>query len=158
MGVIYGTSSLLDDTRNQLVTELTNLQTAMTGNTVPAIAAIYSQHNEVIKLFNAVSVDLDTYQATPSGLDDGIITRYIMIFSIRVHTDYQGGVTDSVQSTQLIDSIKGWLSTHKVFDATTNYRIDTTDVGANLEFFEESFTVGSEMQITITRTESHVQV
>ena len=159
MGVIYGISTFLDDTRDQLVSDLNALLALMaTDGTDPTISAVYSQHNEVMITLNAVSVDLEQYNAVPMGLDDGTITDYTMIWSVRVHTAYQGGVVDGQKVTRLMDSIKGYLSTNKNFDITKNYRIDTINVGVNLESFNESFTVGGEMLVTITRRESHIQV
>jgi len=158
MADVYGDSSFLDDTRDQLETDLNALLALMaTASTDPLIAVVYNQHNVIVRSLNAVSVDLESYTAIPSGLDDGIITRYAMIWSIRIHTDYQGGITDSQKAIRLMDSIKGYLSTNKNFDITKNWRIDTINVGSNLEQFDESFTVGSEMLVTITFTDSHVQ-
>jgi len=158
MADVYGDSTFLDDTRDQLETDLNALLALMaTAETNPLFGVVYNQHNVIVQSFNAVSIDLVSYTAEPMGLDDGIITDYTMIWSIRVHTDYQGGITDSQKVVRLMDSIKGYLSTNKNFDITKNWRIDTTGVGSNFETFDESFTLGGEILVTITRREAHTQ-
>ena len=157
MGTVYGSSSVLDTTRDYLNTQCTNLMVAMSGSTTPNFSAVYNKHNTVIKAFNAITIDLENYEAIPSGLDDGVITSYQTVWSLRIHTDFIGGVTDGQKATRLMDSVKNYLSARKVIEQSTSHRIDTVNGGNNNEEFAQSYTFGNEMFVTVTKIESHTQ-
>lgn len=155
-GSVYGTD-IFDATRVKIKALLNDLTTSMSGSTAPHFEEVIPQHNAVITDLNAVSVDLDSYNNMPSGLDEGVRTRYNMSWSIRIHTAYMGGVVDSLTNTRLMDSVNSYLNTHKELDADSNWDIDIVNGGSNRTEFIESFTTGSELIVEITKTICHTQ-
>lgn len=154
------TISTLDDTRDHLVTILNNFSGSASSPDI-AYNQVYSQHNTVISNFNAVSIDLREYDSTPSGLDEGVVTFYESVWTIRVHTDYIGGRIDSVETLRLMEDISHYLQGRKfqLGGSQTFYHIEKVLASSPvLRQFNESYTVGGEIQLLLKNIKSHTQV
>jgi len=155
-GSVYGDDTL-GSTKEYLTDLLTDLMTAMSGSTDPHFEAVVPQHNAVIPNLNAVSVDLDPYESEPSGLDTGVMTKYRLVYSVRIHTNYIGGTIDALTNIRLMDSVKTYLNTHKDLDVDSNCYIDFVRGGSDRVEFIESYTSGGELYVEILKTVCHIQ-
>ncbi len=123
------------------------MQTA--GTYTPEINYVYRKHDEVM-LMNAVSVDLVGVESEPISTGAVIGITYKPQYSIRIHTDYIGGVVDGHTISRLLNSVVNKLDTN--ISLSDDYKIDDVSGIVSDQRFEESYTVGGQVLVTVQIT------
>jgi|CXWL01.1.fsa_nt_gi 3-phenylpropionate/cinnamic acid dioxygenase small subunit len=145
--------------RDLLVARLDELETDMAGYE-PAIDNVYDRHNVANLRLNAVTVGL----AAPNGsvaaysrpLTQGTM-GWTLVYSIRVHTAYSGGIKDDQKSARLLNSIVNKLLAKRSLSLTDRYVITEVNDIKNAVEFEESASIGGEVMVTIDHFTTYTQ-
>jgi hypothetical protein len=166
---IYGDNTILDDIRAELYAQMNGLKTAMAAIS-PRPLSVYNSHEQITMTLPAITVGVNDISPVPQTLGrqagSGALFNYTYRVGcqIRVHTDYQGGAINEIESSRLINSIINWLSCHDSLNinSTPGGAIEgllyfTLDTANTRKEFEESLTVGGELNMTIILNLDHVQ-
>ncbi|UCE65931.1 MAG: hypothetical protein JSU85_13920 [Candidatus Zixiibacteriota bacterium] len=169
MATVYGDNKIFESCRTAVYNLLDALKTAMEeAGTDPALAAVYSGHEQIKMTLPAASADFEgiiddgggRYHGSKAEVAGHIINaRYPILISVRVHTDYQDGYRDKVKLARLLNSVNNYLWTHKPsIDASGVVKLIhhvgevTTD-----DVFQESLTIGGQINVLIIVNVSHTQ-
>ena len=153
MPEIYGTT-FIEDARDKIIVELNALKTTMATGYSPTFSYVYDRHNVAKLQLNAVSVDLESAEPSLVGTNDYFI-RWLMLFTIRVHTAYADGIQDGLKNARLLNSIINKLKGNKVLGG--GFRIqDVREVFGRLDF-AESDTMGGQLMCVVEITVEHLE-
>lgn len=96
-----------------------------------------------------VSVDVDDFEAINEGLLSGTgpMRIYEVTVSVRLHTGYLGDPCIGSTNATLIESITQYLLLH--IDLGNNYRISDTSSADLRSTFDDSKTVGAQLQVVV---------
>ena len=162
MPEVFGTD-FIETARDKLVTLITALKTTMATGYTPTFTYIYERHDVAKLQLNAVSIGLDSADADDVATGaSGNRVYYIMLFTIRVHTDYIGGIRDGQKNERLINSLINKLLNNRKMGASDGYRIGginstpVSDISPNEEF-SDSATYGGQFTVTVTKDITHTQ-
>jgi len=151
MADVYGTYSVLETAKDKLKAYADALVTAMATGYDPKLSYAYEGHIQALLRTNAISIALDSYTREEIGT---LKFQYLMTFSVRVHTNYEGRYIDNIQILRLLNSVDNYLSTH--LDMSDGYYIVEISDG-HVGSFDDSGTVGGELFITIRKEIDHTQ-
>lgn len=155
MAEVYGTS-FIETASDKLITELTALKSTMASGYSPTFSYLYQKHDTANLQLNAVSVDLESIEADyEGGIPNGPRVRYMMTFSVRVHTAYSGGVMDGQTNHRLLNSVANKLMGN--LDLASGYRIMGITEIVNREAFDDSATLGGHLNVVVMYVVSHSQ-
>lgn len=149
-----GDANFLDAVRDDIYSKLTTLQGLMSGSIDPTFSAVYKSHSSPILQLNAITIDLDPFATFPTVFNQGKEIKYDIPVTLRVHSDFIGGETDTQKILRLVNSITNYLHDKKLINQSTRYRIRAVD-GARIQEFEDTNTVGAEFQVLVTNTKQY---
>lgn len=147
MPEIHGTP-FLETAKDKLVTELEALKTSMVTDAIsPLYSYVYQLHNVAHLQLNAVTIDLESAEPNIVGTND-IFVRWIITYSIRVHTAYSDGIQDGQKQMRLLNSITEKLKDN--VDLAGGYRVQEINSLVVRQEFSESDTLGGELQAVVS--------
>jgi len=155
MAEIYD-NTFVETARDKIVALLNALKTTMASGYDPTFSYVYDGHVVANLQLNAVSVDLDSLEASDEESyqgDPGCL--WIAAFSVRVHTDYADGHSDGVKQARLLMSITNKFRKNR--DLGDNYRLQ--DIGASIvnQEFSQSATLGGECTVEVAGMVQYTQ-
>jgi len=155
MAEVYLTS-WLETARDKLKALLDALKTTMASGYDPTFGYVYEYHNVANLQLNAVTIGLDTVEAETEGMSSsGDVVQYLMAFTLRVHTAYQGGIMDDQKNARLLNSIANKLKANRSLG--DDYFIRDVGEIRSSEEFAESATVGGQLSVIIEKNHIHDQ-
>lgn len=148
MAEVFGTD-WIEAASDKLVALMEALKTTMVAGYDPTFSYVYTGHTVANLRLNAVTVELQDYEPSEvQGYGAGSLSMMVNVtFTIRVHTDYAGGVMDTVKNSRLLNSIANKLLKNNALGSDYFVRA-LRDIRARLEF-EESATYGGELAVVI---------
>jgi len=147
MAEIYGTA-FIETGNDKIKTLIDALITSMAEGYDPAIAYAYQSHNRAYILLNAVTIDFENAeQMLECAGSVSAATEYLLTYSIRVHTDYNGGVMDGQKNARLLNSIMNKFKAN--FYLGDDYKFWGFHEMEPRMTFDESPTVGGQVMITL---------
>ena len=151
----HGTS-WLETAKDKLVTKINALLTSMIADSIsPLYSFVYEQHAVAKVELNAVTIDLDSVDGgEPVGTNDKFL-RWLPVYSVRVHTAYEGGKQDGQKQMRLLNSIAEKL--HLKHDLADGYRIQMIDDLTVMEEFAETDTNGGHLNVQIEANVEYIQ-
>jgi hypothetical protein len=163
MAVVYGTS-YIEATRQFLYARLGELVTAMATGYDPTFTEVHDTHTVADIQLSAITIGLERAEAA-DGADaigtTGIVANHRMIYTIRVHTDFAGGLHDEKRQARLLESIENKLRARLTLASATQPRsqIQVWQVGQAMtkQIFEESATIGGALVIEVRAVVEHTQ-
>jgi len=154
MAEIYGTT-WLETARDKIKALLDMLKTAMASGYSPTFSYVYERHNTAKLQLNAVSVGLQDAVEGEKAASNNVLEKFIVPFTLRVHTAYSGGVQDDQKNARLLNSIVNKLLAN--YNLGDGYRIeDVTDISASEEF-ADSHTLGGQMTVYVRKEVNYTQ-
>jgi len=151
---VYGSSDWLYNAHQYLYTKLSDMITDMSALS-PKISYAYERHNIAELQLNGVSVALELADDELGGLQDGVYVRHNAVFSIRVHTGYQGDELDDKETMMLLNSVSAYL--HQYHKLADNYRIRQFMEYSARNEFTDSASIGGQFLVRIEIPELHTQ-
>jgi hypothetical protein len=148
MATVYGTG-WLDTAHSKLETALNTLKTAMAAGYDPTFSYVYGDHYIAKLQLNAATVAFDSATNEVELFGDSMATGafWHMQFTVRVHTDYEGGYQDITKQMRLLNSITNYLLDN--WDLSDRYMIENvTDILTGQEF---ATTLGGQMTVTVSK-------
>jgi hypothetical protein len=153
MAEIFGTA-FTETAKDHIVTLITALMSTMSAGYDPTFSYIYEKHGVAKLELNGVTIDMVGIDPANEVANDYNI-RYLMEFSVRVHTAYSDGVIDGQKNMRLLSSIQNKLKNNiKINDY---YRIEYVGNMNVNESFAESATLGGELSVVISYVNEHTQ-
>ncbi len=147
MPEVHGTA-FLELAKDKLVTELNALLASMVTDSIdPLYSYLYEKHNVALLRLNAVTIDLESAEPNIVGTND-IFLRWLIVYSIRVHTAYSDGIQDGQEQMRLLNSITEKLRDN--LDLAGGYRIQEINSLIVRQEFSESDTLGGELQTVVS--------
>ncbi len=148
MAEVFGTA-WTEVAKDGVVAIVTELITDMAADD-PKISYVYDRHDKAKLLLNAASIELDFVEAEDSYTDHNV--KYVMSFSVRVHTAYLDGARDTNKNRRLLNSITNKLELN-IKNIDPLYRIEKVHQMITLEDFY--FTIGGTVQVDVSTTITH---
>lgn len=147
MGTVYGTNTIFETVRAGLVAQMESLMAAMSGDD-PKPLAVYDGHEVMNPVYPSIStglMEMENVGEPHTGLDVTSLQDYDITAEIRLHLEHQDNHFDETKCVRLVNSINNWLESHRT--ALGDYlTVERQEVGI---IFEESFTVGAKITLTI---------
>lgn len=155
MPEVYG-SAHFETARDKVVARLTALRDAMAIDYSPKFTHVHERHNVADLKLNAVTVGLeDAVQENRGNRGSDIIIDNELTFKIRIHTAYADGIADDQVTARLCNSVCNHLRSK--YDLGDGYHMTVgTSITANNQF-DESATLGGELQVTVLFVSEHAQ-
>jgi hypothetical protein len=154
MAEVYG-EAWIETARDKLYNLLNALKTTMASGYDPTFSYLYDRHHVAKLLLNAVTIDLESVDETDQQWTSSTVTRYLLTFSIRVHTAYSDGYNDGQKQARLLGSIVNKLKAN--YDLGDSYHlVGIGDMSVN-ESFSETDTLGGQVSVTISVNIQHTQ-
>jgi len=153
MPEIFGTD-IFEAARDKIIIELNALKTTMSTGYSPTFSFVYERHNVAKLQLNAVSVDLESAEPTLVGANDYFV-RWLMLFTIRVHTGYSDGIQDGQTNARLLNSVINKLKAN--LDLIGGFRIEDVREILGRQDFTESDTMGGQLTCLVSKTIDHIQ-
>lgn len=154
MAETYG-EGWIETARDKLYDLLNALKTTMASGYDPTFTYLYRRHTVADLRLNAVTIDLA--EGTPSGesWETDVANRYLLNFSIRVHTDYDDGYSDGEKQARLVNSIVNKLKAN--YNLGGSYLLNNiSDLSVN-QTFSESHTFGGQVVAIVEVNIAHTQ-
>lgn len=163
MTTVFGTS-WLETARQLLVARLQELLTTMSTGYDPTITAVYDSHTVAGMALNSVSIGLDRSDridgSSAVGVT-GIDAAHGIAFSIRVHTDYSGGLHNELTQARLLESIENKLRLRLNLNTSgtkiSRFEIESVGPLVTRQEFAESATIGGALLVQIWVVVEHTQ-
>jgi len=147
MAEVFGTA-FIETGNDKLKAVIDALITTMATDYDPAISYVYQSHNRAYILLNAVTIDFENAeQMLVCAGNVSAPTEYLLNYSIRVHTAYNGGVMDGQKNARLLNSIVNKLKVN--FDLGDDYKFWAFNDMDPRMTFDESPTVGGQVIVTL---------
>ena len=154
MATTYGTNHI-GTAHAAIDTLMDALVTTMASGYDPAISYVYGKHATAKLQLNAVSIQLDTDPMVDFGVSTGTLVDHQIVFSIRVHTAYAGGIHDGTKNRRLLNSVINKLKANE--ELGSSYWIANIEIVSVDSEFEDSATIGGELMVTVTYMATYTQ-
>lgn len=155
MTEIYGTA-YVETAKDKLKALMDALVTSMASGYDPAISYAYETHNVADLDLNAVTIGFGGCDPTPQANGgSGQTSLYLMNFTVRVHTAYDGSYFDRDKTARLLNSVTNKIQAN--LDLGDGYRVDGITNMMVGETFEESASIGGELTVTVWMPVLHSQ-
>lgn len=151
MAEVYG-QPWLETARDKVIALMDALVVSMASGYDPKLSYVYDRHNTAALRVNSVSVNLDSVDGDHLGVNR---YDYLIAMSLRVHTDYEGGVVDGLAIARLMNSVINKL--HNNYDLGDGYKMQGVTEILNNQIFTDSATIGGEIKAQILISIQHTQ-
>jgi hypothetical protein len=155
MPEVYG-EAWIETARDELVTLLNALRTTMATGYDPTFSYVHARHTVAKLLLNAVTIDLGSHEEGDISWATDVANRYMMTFTVRVHTAYADEASDGQKQARLINSIINKLKDNYGLVGDAYHIEEITDISVN-ETFAESDTVGGSLSVVVSVNVEHTQ-
>ena len=159
MAEIYPNSdTFLESANDEIYAELNALKTSMATGYDPTFSYLYQRHTTAKLQLNAVSIELDSCEYSPEAISSaGTTGMWLMLFTIRVHTDYagEGANVDTQKNARLLNSIINKLFAN--LDLGNGYWIHSCGSISPSETWDDSATTGGQVEIIVRKVVTHTQ-
>ncbi len=155
MAEVFGTA-FIENGNDKIKTLMDELITTMATGYEPAISYAYQSHNRAYILLNAVTIDFEGADNLPLGSGDNAnLNGFILTYSIRVHTAYNGGIMDGQKNSRLLNSVINKMKVN--FDLSDGYKFWGMHELNPRQTFDESPTLGGQVMIDIFASVRYTQ-
>lgn len=152
MGTVYGTG-WIDAAYTHLDTLMDALVVSMAADD-PKPSYVYRGHNTAYVQLNGITIDLADVELGHLASDSqNVCINWNLVYSIRVHTAYEGGINDPQTNWRLLNSIYNKLMANRHPD--TEYYIRT--IGAFTLDEEFLYTLGGSLQVVVGNVQDYAQ-
>ncbi len=152
---VYGIQ-WIDDARDKLVARIEALKTTMATGYTPTFSYVYPRHLVPELRLNAVTIGVTDFSQEPfAGASSGVTSKYMISFTVRVHTAYEDQTADDQEVGRLINSIANKVQAQQ--NLGDGYRIEEISGIVTESEFSESESRGGEFTVTIGKAVLHAQ-
>ena len=154
MTTTYGTT-WIDTARGKLKALIDDLITDTAIGYDPKISHVYEKHHQAYLQLNAVTIDFRQAPIDFAATTSQATASYKMIFTMRVHTAYENRIHNGQKISRLLNSVVNKLLDNVNLDDA--YFITDVQINSNNESFEESATIGGEIEVIVEFSEYNTQ-
>jgi len=145
----------IETARDKLYALLNALKSTMSSGYDPTFSYLHERHTVAKLLLNAVTIDLDGVIETDAAWKTDVVTRYLLTFSIRVHTAYGDEFSDGQKQARLLGSISNKLKVN--YDLGDSYHLENIGTITVNQSFAETDTFGGEISVIVSVNITHTQ-
>jgi hypothetical protein len=156
MAEVYN-EAWIETARDKLYALLNALKSTMSSGYNPTFSYLHERHAVAKLLLNAATIDLDDVSQSDAQWQaaSSTDTRYLLSFSIRVHTAYGDEFSDGQKQARLLGSITNKLKAN--YDLGDNYRLEDIGPISVNQSYGETDTYGGEVIAIISVVIAHTQ-
>lgn len=154
MATVYGTS-FTDTAHAALLSAMNALITATAVGYDPRLGHAYGNHRTAKLQVNAVTLELSGASPDEELWAGDAQIRWMLTFTVRVHTDYDPGKQDALKQARLLNSITSKLLANRTL--ASGFRVENIDNLQTGLTFDDSQTLGGSLEVMVSTNVLYTQ-